>query len=203
MFTSRIGAGGIVVRYLLTWMTSFPPRIGSGSMARTSTPPSPERSVVITSIPIALNSTATRSSKSIGSSVRRSDSPTPTVVGWLADSRSGQLEGMDGYQVLWPRRQLASQAFQATDRVHSGEIEVSDGRSSSCNCEQEHLAAPTGSGVGGTDETVHRGIADYAAVVGPEDLSQRRPARFGRVRSGRSTYAHRPGAGSAFPCRLT
>jgi hypothetical protein len=30
---SRTGAGGIVLRYLLTWVTSFPPRIGSGSIA--------------------------------------------------------------------------------------------------------------------------------------------------------------------------
>lgn len=40
----------------LSWMISLPPRIGSGSIARTSTPPSPERWVVMTSIPIDLNS---------------------------------------------------------------------------------------------------------------------------------------------------
>jgi hypothetical protein len=68
-------AGGIVLRYLLIWMTSFRPRMGSESMARTSTPSSPERSVVMASIPMALKSAATRSSKSIGSRVGRSDCP--------------------------------------------------------------------------------------------------------------------------------
>jgi hypothetical protein len=47
-------------------LRALPPRIGSGSVARTSIPSPPECSVVITSIPICLKSAATRSSKSIG-----------------------------------------------------------------------------------------------------------------------------------------
>src|SRR5580658_1034036 len=81
------------------------------------------------------------------------------------------MDRMDGFQVLWPQGELASQAFQAADRVHLGEIQMSEARPRGCHGEHEHLAAPARSGVGGIDEPVHGGVADYAAVVNPEDLT--------------------------------
>jgi hypothetical protein len=46
-------------------------------------------------------------------------------------------------------RELSSQAFQAADRVHSGEIQISEGHPCGRHDVQEHLAASAGSGVGG------------------------------------------------------